>query len=206
MEFVISRGALVWVSFSRAVAATRASMRSILVRSERDLMTSSLTLSGVSHSSRRVGATGGDAETSTGDDAEASTGDGAEASTGDGAEASAGDDAEASTGGTCIGSMTSLIGFTPKTPGTSTKDFEVHSLRAETGRYPPSKGHRGSVPQTVVHVSPGFCGCKLMCDAALPCLLGEPTLHVSLLDGPSSRRRASCGVMLVRSISKVQLS
>jgi hypothetical protein len=78
--------------------------------------------------SRVFSVAGGDTETSTGDDAEASTG--------DDTEASAGDDIEASTGGTSI--VTSLIRFTPKTPGTSTKDFEVDLLRVE----------RGSVAQT----------------------------------------------------------
>jgi hypothetical protein len=61
---------------------------------------------------------------------------------------STGDDAEASTGGS-VGLMTSLIRFTPKTLGTSTKNFEVDLLRAETGSYPLLKRHRGSLAQTL---------------------------------------------------------
>src|SRR5262249_15200076 len=98
--------------------------------------------------------------------------------------------------------MTSLIRFYPKTPGTSCKDFEVDLLRVERGGYPQLKGHRGSVAQTFLHVSSNFCGCKLF--APPRCLARSESLHFLSVcsTAPSSRRRASCGLMLVRSISR----
>src|SRR5262249_45941355 len=102
--------------------------------------------------------------------------------------------------------MTSLIRFYPKTPGTSCKDFEVDLLRVERGGYPQLKGPRGSVAQTLLHVSSSFCGCKLF--APPRCLARSESLHFMSVcsTAPSSRRRASCGLMLVRSISRPKTS
>src|SRR5262249_28585292 len=55
-------------------------------------------------------------------------------------------------------------------------------LRAKTGSYPLLKRHRGSVAQTLSSHVLRLLRLQIICDAGLPCPLGEPPLHVSLLD------------------------